>query len=265
MCNGYLPEEASGHAVCTKADHTRLWYGSLVAIFNHDPLSVNQNQRGLSHCLGSFIQEVWLPLSHLVQMRFSPLYRVITSVSSVIVCIQQCDYCFRLQLRAFSQILQFWYTLRLTRRYVFRSICCVGKPLRIFVLIRNIIHLIGLIVHSTSADVLYINTLSITRVLFSITANVETIRYRGRESRLGIVTWISIAALLDGHNSFKVRRCTIMLNWDIILGRKKWINFRILERLSTDKQFLFRSFLWIIKKPYHFHQVVVAFRRKTFQ
>lgn len=76
-------------------------------------------------------------------------------------------------------------------------------------------------VYSILLDVLYIDIFLIIRELFFVIVNVEIFRYIGLENRFGIVIWISIVVLLVGYSLFKVGWCKFMLNWDIILGRKR--------------------------------------------
>lgn len=76
-------------------------------------------------------------------------------------------------------------------------------------------------VYSILLDVLYIDIFLIIRELFFVIVNVEIFRYIGLENRFGIVIWISIVVLLVGYRLFKVGWCKFMLNWDIILGRKR--------------------------------------------
>lgn len=76
-------------------------------------------------------------------------------------------------------------------------------------------------VYSNLLDVLYIDIFLIIRELFFVIVNVEIFRYIGLENRFGIVIWISIVVLLVGYSLFKVGWCKFMLNWDIILGRKR--------------------------------------------
>lgn len=76
-------------------------------------------------------------------------------------------------------------------------------------------------VYSILLDVLYIDIFLIIRELFFVIVNVEIFRYIGLENRFGIVIWISIVVLLVGYSLFRVGWCKFMLNWDIILGRKR--------------------------------------------
>lgn len=76
-------------------------------------------------------------------------------------------------------------------------------------------------VYSILLDVLYIDIFLIIKELFFVIVNVEIFRYIGLENRFGIVIWISIVVLLVGYSLFKVGWCKFMLNWDIILGRKR--------------------------------------------
>lgn len=76
-------------------------------------------------------------------------------------------------------------------------------------------------VYSILLDVLYIDIFLIIRELFFVIVNVEIFRYIGLENRFGIVIWMSIVVLLVGYSLFKVGWCKFMLNWDIILGRKR--------------------------------------------
>lgn len=76
-------------------------------------------------------------------------------------------------------------------------------------------------VYSILLDVLYIDIFLIIRELYFVIVNVEIFRYIGLENRFGIVIWISIVVLLVGYSLFKVGWCKFMLNWDIILGRKR--------------------------------------------
>lgn len=76
-------------------------------------------------------------------------------------------------------------------------------------------------VYSILLDVLYIDIFLIIRELFFVIVNVEIFRYIGLENRFGIVIWISIVVLLVGYSLFKFGWCKFMLNWDIILGRKR--------------------------------------------